>query len=189
MIARWDPSFHPIITEVAGFVRFAEFEDGITIQSNPDEMTGLTNRRGFKMLASQMIHMTDRMELNAVLIYIDLDHLKWINDNLGHATGDQALISTGGILKNSFRTSDIIARFGGDEFVILAVESAENTGEIMLARLEEQLNAHNKQMSRGYQLSFSMGLAHYEWDYPTSMELLLEKADEAMYKNKHAKKG
>jgi diguanylate cyclase (GGDEF)-like protein/PAS domain S-box-containing protein len=153
-----------------------------------DEMTGLTNRRGFKVLTGQLVNMTRRMKLNAVLIYIDLDGLKWINDNLGHAAGDQALIDTGMILKRTLRTSDIIARLGGDEFVVLAIESAENSGNLILNRLEEQLKKHNAQAGREYTLSFSSGMARYDWKNPQSMDDLLEAADKAMYEKKQTKK-
>jgi diguanylate cyclase (GGDEF)-like protein len=108
-----------------------------------DDLTGLYNRRGFKILANQTINMARRMKLNATLVFMDPDELKWINDLLGHAAGDQALIDTAQILKNVFRSSDIIARVGGDEFVALAIDSAENPGENMLKRLQEQLDIHN----------------------------------------------
>lgn len=152
-----------------------------------DELTGLTNRRGFTVLADQLINMADRMQLNAVLIYIDLDRLKWINDNLGHRVGDQALIDTASILNNTFRSSDIVARFGGDEFVILAIESVENSREIMLARLQERLKAHAP-ARRKYHLSLSIGLAGYEWKKPRPIESLLEEADRAMYEEKQAQR-
>ena len=152
-----------------------------------DDLTGLTNRRGFKLLADQLLQMAPRMKVNATLIFIDLDHLKQINDQRGHATGDQALIETGHILKNAFRSSDIIARYGGDEFVILAIESAENPLDGILKRLREQLDAHNLRLDGTYVLSFSIGLAHYEWKNPRTLEVLLADADQAMYRNKKTK--
>jgi diguanylate cyclase (GGDEF)-like protein len=154
-----------------------------------DELTGLTNRRGFKMLAGQLLSMTGRMKTNAVLVYLDLDRLKWINDHLGHAQGDQALKDTSAILKTTFRTSDIVARVGGDEFVVLALETVDNSGEIMLTRLQEQLELHNAQTGRSYELSFSVGLARSEWQKPISLDDLLAEADKVMYENKQAKKG
>lgn len=152
-----------------------------------DDLTGLTNRRGFKLLAGQLVGMANRMKLNAVLLYIDLDGLKWINDHLGHATGDQALIEMASILKTTFRASDIVVRYGGDEFVILAIETAENTGAIMLARLEEQTRLQHRADS-GYSLSFSVGTAHYDWQEPQTIEVLLGEADRAMYEDKQRKK-
>jgi diguanylate cyclase (GGDEF)-like protein/PAS domain S-box-containing protein len=165
-----------------------EIEMKLQELSLEDELTGLTNRRGFKMLASQLISMANRMELNTVLFYMDMDRLKEINDNLGHAVGDQVLKDAASILKNTFRSSDIVARIGGDEFVILAVESINNSRETMLARLQEQLAIHNKQLNKNYRLSFSIGLACHEWKNPRPMDALLEEADKAMYENKLANK-
>jgi diguanylate cyclase (GGDEF)-like protein len=131
--------------------------------------------------------MANRMQMNAPLFYLDIDRFKWINDNLGHAAGDQALRDAAAALKNSFRSSDIIARFGGDEFVVLAIESNENTAAVMLERLEENMRklAHANPNNR---LSFSIGLTHYQWDQPRTMEALLEEADRGMYEMKQAKK-
>jgi diguanylate cyclase (GGDEF)-like protein/PAS domain S-box-containing protein len=165
-----------------------QIENQLHELSLSDELTGLNNRRGFKVLAGQLINMANRMDVNAVLIYVDLDRLKWINDTFGHSAGDQALMDTGTILKNAFRSSDIIARFGGDEFVVLALESQENTHEMMLTRLDDRLNAWNSEAKRNFNLSFSVGLAESKRDAPVSIETLLEEADQAMYAIKATKK-
>lgn len=153
-----------------------------------DELTGLTNRRGFNMLTTQLINMVYRMQRDAVLVYMDMDGLKWVNDNLGHAVGDQALMDTGTILKSAFRAADVIARYGGDEFVIFAIQSDDISGETMLARLQEQLDAHNTRPNLKHPLSISAGLAHYHWQQPASLETLLEQADQAMYAVKQSRR-
>lgn len=152
-----------------------------------DELTRLYNRRGFNILANQMLKMAQRVKLNVMLIYIDLDDLKGINDFFGHAAGDQALLDTGRILKNSFRSTDIIARVGGDEFVAMAIESPEYPSEMMQNRLVEQVQIHNTWYGLDYGLSFSIGLARYEWQNPCSLEMLVEAADQAMYVGKRHK--
>jgi diguanylate cyclase (GGDEF)-like protein len=169
--------------------RRKEIEKELQELSLVDDLTGLTNRRGFKILANQLINMAHRMRMDATLIYIDMDQLKWINDNLGHAIGDQALIDTGQILKNAFRSSDIIARVGGDEFVTLAIESAESPSDVMMMRLLQQLDSHNARLDQPYVLSLSIGTAHYEWKRPRTLEDLLDEADKAMYADKQAKRG
>ncbi|MBK8794089.1 MAG: GGDEF domain-containing protein [Holophaga sp.] len=128
------------------------------------------------------------MRLNAILLYIDMDGLKIINDTLGHATGDRALKDLAALLRSTFRASDIITRLGGDEFVILALESAENPSSVILQRLEDNLSQHNAQPNRGYTLSFSYGTAHHRWDNPSSLDILLEEADKNMYIQKQRKK-
>ncbi len=163
-------------------------EQALQEMSLVDDLTGLANRRGFKILGAQLFGMVNRMKLNAVMFYIDMDGLKTINDSLGHAVGDQALKDTAAILKNSFRVSDIIARIGGDEFVILAVESDENSAEILKGRLIERVAACNAQPGRIYRLSISIGQARLRAGYARSLDALLEEADAAMYEDKQAKK-
>ena len=143
-----------------------ENEEKLRELSLADELTGLNNRRGFKMLAGQLIQVALRMKLDALLFYIDLDGLKGINDNRGHAAGDRALVETGQLLKNSFRSADIVARLGGDEFVVLAIELAENSDRSMHARLEERLKSQNDLPGRDYALSLSIGTARFEWENP-----------------------
>jgi diguanylate cyclase (GGDEF)-like protein/PAS domain S-box-containing protein len=157
-----------------------------------DDLTGLTNRRGFTMLSAQMMSMANRMELNAVLFYMDMDELKAINDNLGHTVGDQALIDLALVLKNTFRSSDIIARLGGDEFVVLAADSLDKTGGVLLERLQARLQAHldayNQRIGQKFQLSLSIGHARYDWKKPSTIETLLQQADKSMYENKQTRK-
>jgi diguanylate cyclase (GGDEF)-like protein/PAS domain S-box-containing protein len=153
-----------------------------------DELTGLNNRRGFQVLASQLINMVNRMELNAVMFYLDMDNLKLINDTLGHAAGDQALKDVASILRKTFRASDIIARFGGDEFVVLAIESVGNSRDTITERLRNTLKEYNTKNIHGYELSFSVGTALYKSDDPLEMDVLLEMADSSMYEEKLAKR-
>ena len=82
-----------------------------------DELTGLYNRRGFITLAEQQLKIADRMKTSILLLFGDLDGMKFINDTFGHQEGNQALIDTTNILKDTFRGSDILARVGGDEFL------------------------------------------------------------------------
>jgi diguanylate cyclase (GGDEF)-like protein/PAS domain S-box-containing protein len=164
-----------------------ETERQLRESSLMDELTGLNNRRGFKLLADQLIQVAKRMRVNALLFYIDLDGLKWINDIRGHAAGDRALIEAGVLLKTSFRSSDVVARLGGDEFVVLAVESDDQSAPTMLARLEERRRNRNAQPGREYRLEMSVGAACLEWGSSGSLDGLLEAADQAMYQMKHAK--
>lgn len=148
-----------------------------------DELTGLTNRRGFKLLATQLISMANRMQLNATLFFIDVDKLKMINDQYGHIEGDRALVQIAKILKATYRSADIIARISGDEFVILALDSTEVTRDAMMDRLleRETLQIH---LSHPYRLSFSVGYSKYEWEHPRSLESLFQEADQSMYERK-----
>lgn len=165
-----------------------QMEEQLRELSLVDELTGLSNRRGFNILANHFIDISSRMNLKAAIIFADLDWLKTINDSFGHAEGDQALIETANLLKRTFRSSDIIARLSGDEFVILASESCENSAEEVLSRFKARLEDFNSNPDRKYPLSISFGMAHYAPGQPKSLDELMQEADKAMYEEKLAKK-
>lgn len=148
-----------------------------------DELTGLYNRRGFLALAEQQLRLCRRTEKGALLFFADLDGLKQINDSCGHLEGDLALIRTAEVLKETFRDSDIIARFGGDEFTILAIEASDPSEATIMSRLREALRGSNKKESR-YHLSLSMGVARFAPRSTASIGELLAVADQDMYEQK-----
>jgi diguanylate cyclase (GGDEF)-like protein/PAS domain S-box-containing protein len=163
-------------------------ENALRKLSFTDELTGLFNRRGFFSLAEQQLKIAYRMKKRDWLLYADLDGLKWINDNLGHNEGDIALIDLANILKDTFRKSDLVARIGGDEFVVLGMEKEEANAEILVSRLLENLMAHNKKGIRSYPLSLSMGIAYFDPENSCSIDELLARADKLMYLQKKKKK-
>jgi diguanylate cyclase (GGDEF)-like protein len=150
-----------------------------------DELTGLYNRRGFFALAEQQLKMSKRLKRDALLLSADMDNLKEINDTLGHKEGDLALIDTANILRESFRESDIIARIGGDEFVVLQIENIDVDSNMLTNRLQNNLEIHNT--SRNKKLSVSIGIIRCEPECPYSIEELLIEADKLMYKQKRNK--
>jgi diguanylate cyclase (GGDEF)-like protein len=154
-----------------------------------DELTGLYNRRGFLTLASQHLKMADRLRKRVSHIFVDLDGLKRINDTMGHRHGDQALMEAAEMLKETFRESDIIARIGGDEFVVLAMDNAAGQLEdTWQQRVQENIATRNRRPNRTYALSVSMGVAYYDPDFPTALDDLLARADTLMYEEKRAKR-
>ena len=162
-------------------------EEELKALSLRDELTGLYNRRGFITLAEQQLKFADRMEKRMLLLFADLDGMKYINDRFGHHEGDSALIVTGYILKEIFRKSDIIARIGGDEFVVLAMETHDATEKIYTDRLKEFLDTYNTKVNHGYKLMLSIGIAHYDPASPCSIEQLVKRADKLMYEQKQRK--
>jgi diguanylate cyclase (GGDEF)-like protein/PAS domain S-box-containing protein len=154
-----------------------------------DELTGLYNRRGFLTLARQQLKMADRMHRGLFLLFADLDDLKNINDDYGHPEGDQALKNVAGILKDTFREPDILARIGGDEFVVLAIEgtSAANS-EVLSSRFFSHLAAFNEKGKRPYRLSVSLGIVRQLPGRTTAIEELMAQADRLMYEKKRQKK-
>lgn len=153
-----------------------------------DDLTKLYNRRGFTALAKQQIILADRTNRSAITLFVDLDNMKWINDNFGHQEGDRALIAVANILKRTFRRSDIIARFGGDEFVVFAIEAATYSNGALIIRLNTNLDQYNKKANLPYRLSLSIGAATYNPKNPCSIEDLIARADAAMYEQKKSKK-
>ena len=152
-----------------------------------DELTGLYNRRGFFTLAVQHIKLANRNKRGIFMLYADLDGLKMINDKFGHKTGDLALIDLANLLKKSYRESDIIARIGGDEFVVIPAGTAGDTVEIITHRFQKILMMHNEEIKRNYNLSASAGIAYYDPEKPSSLDELLIQADEMMYEQKRHK--
>jgi diguanylate cyclase (GGDEF)-like protein/PAS domain S-box-containing protein len=153
-----------------------------------DELTGRYNRRGFLALARQHINISNRMQKDILLLFADLDGMKKINDKLGHQQGDMALIDTANILRKTFRESDIIARIGGDEFVVLAMGQGEPDVSILKERLNKNLQLHNEHEGRQYQLSLSMGVTTYRKPAAHTVSLLMSHADKLMYEHKKTRK-
>jgi diguanylate cyclase (GGDEF)-like protein/PAS domain S-box-containing protein len=149
-----------------------------------DELTSLYNRRGFSTLGQQQLKTAHRAKTRMSLLFADFDELKGINDTLGHQEGDLALIEIANALRETFRESDIIARIGGDEFVVLVIETDGVSAENLTSRLQQNLEARNARGDRRYKLSLSMGIARYDPEHPCSIDELLAQADRLMYEQK-----
>ena len=152
-----------------------------------DDLTGLYNHRGFFTLAEQQLKAARRAKKEATLIYTDMDGLKAINDTHGHDEGSKALKEIAAILRRTFRSSDIIARIGGDEFVILETYAERTDAPSSVARLQENLRTHNAKQHRSYELSLSIGFVRGGLDEYSTVEALLTRGDELMYEEKRSK--
>jgi diguanylate cyclase (GGDEF)-like protein/PAS domain S-box-containing protein len=163
-------------------------EQEIRNLSLTDALTGLYNRRGFSLLADHETKLSHRIKRSMVLFFGDVDGLKKINDALGHAQGDLALQEVSAVLKETFRETDILARFGGDEFVALAVDAHLECADLLTGRIRHALEAHNQTADRPYQLSLSLGIARYNPEAPCTLSELIAQADDRMYQQKQEKK-
>ena len=164
-----------------------KLEETLRNSSLKDDLTGLFNRRGLLKQAAPYFDFARRQKEKLLLLFIDLDGMKRINDEFGHNEGDNAIINTAGILNRSFRSTDIIARLGGDEFTVLVTDLNANKEEA-ITRLNENLKAYNATETRGHKLAFSIGVATLEPERMTCFEELLEQADQAMYEQKRMKR-
>lgn len=152
-----------------------------------DELTGLYNMRGFYLLGEQTLRLAQRAELPFSVLFIDLDGLKKINDDLGHNMGSTYLADTGELVMNCFRETDVKGRFGGDEFVIAGQFSMVGI-ELAATRLRTMAATHNEKNPRKYPLSLSVGWVTLDHPSNESLKELVRRADEAMYREKRSKK-
>jgi two-component system cell cycle response regulator len=151
-----------------------------------DELTGVYNRRGLITLGQHEVKVAERMRTHFLLLFLDIDDFKSINDSFGHAEGDRALTDIADILRRTLRDADIIARIGGDEFCVLSVGGAESAaGEA--ERITSAVENHNRHAGRPYTLRLSVGSALFDPDRPRTIEELIDQSDQAMYQRKHQK--
>ncbi|MEG4809810.1 diguanylate cyclase [Microcoleus sp. F8-D3] len=162
-------------------------EEQVRELSLTDELTRLHNRRGFFVLGQQQLKVVHRQQSSCCILFVDLDGLKQLNDNMGHEVGDRAIADVAEILKQTCRSSDIVARLGGDEFVIFALNYLES-GKELVVRLQANIDRFNQESNRCYQLSISIGIHCCIPDGETSLEQLIALADELMYAQKRTKK-
>jgi len=153
-----------------------------------DELTGLHNRRGFVTLAEQQMAEARRRGRNLVVYFIDLDGLKWINDNLGHQEGDRAISDMAVVLTTAFRQTDIIARLGGDEFAVVATDLPDHSAGNLANRLQRYMDRHNAAEERPFVLAASVGTVVWDHRSQEQLEELLTRADSEMYEQKKLRK-
>jgi diguanylate cyclase (GGDEF)-like protein/PAS domain S-box-containing protein len=158
--------------------------------SDVDLLTGLLNRRGFVEAANRQLTLAQRQKWGMTLLFLDLDGLKWINDEFGHLEGDQALIETAAILRKTVRRPDILGRYAGDEFTILAFEGADSSdsSDKIAERLRINLETHNERKRLDRKISFSIGVARYNPTNTPMLDNLIDDADFKMYEEKRNKR-
>jgi diguanylate cyclase (GGDEF)-like protein len=171
-------------------VRFAierhRLQKALQTLSLLDDLTGLQNRRGFLALAEQHLRMIQRRGA-ALLVYVDVDDLKSINDTYGHLVGNRALVATANILRACFRQSDILARLGGDEFCVLMTDACKDSPPHVRKRLQQRVDFTNALSTLGFRLSLSVGMADVPAVLQPPLEELLRLADMQMYEQKRNK--
>ena len=176
---------------LARAIRFAIERQRLLAELNTkslvDPLTSLYNRRAFFALADRQIRVANRSQRGLLTLFIDVDNFKQINDSLGHQAGDRVLQEVANVLRVTFRHSDILARMGGDEFAILAIELNNKDGEAVIRRLRQNSKNRMGQMPGLSQVSLSIGLARYDPTQPCSVDELLGLADARMYAEKRKK--
>jgi len=151
-----------------------------------DSLTELYNRRYFFELAEQEINRTQRYQHDLAAMMIDLDHFKQINDQYGHLVGDYVLQTVARCLCESIRETDILGRYGGEEFVVLLPETSLSDGQEIAERLCQTVSAN--QIATGehtLSITTSIGIASLEEDDIT-IDILIDRADQALFTAKQA---
>ena len=157
-------------------------------QETRDYLTGLYNRQQIDELVNYRIS-RNRTHGSFSLVMIDLDGFKSINDTYGHEEGDRALIIFANVLSRSTKRIDIVARFAGDEFLILFESTDRKSVELIMERLQLNLDFENSRNGLPYNLRFSWGASVFDSGRHRSYSELLQEADEAMYRQKLRHKG
>ncbi|MDO6706837.1 diguanylate cyclase [Photobacterium sp. 1_MG-2023] len=174
------------IRDLVDLAKMAEKELGALYDATIDELTQISNRRGFVKLATKSLQHCQQRGTPFSLAFFDLNKFKAINDQLGHQVGDQALKDFAMLLSQSFRYSDLFARVGGDEFVVLYTGMDEMETRRAIRRFEQNVSEFNRGQHRPYQLLFSSGLYTVPAGQKMDLEEILAKADSRMYLNKMA---
>lgn len=162
--------------------------DHIHVLANTDELTGLLNMRGFMSILAREHGLAERHARTFTVAMIDVDRLKFLNDTNGHEFGNRALRQVAAILRDSIRETDAVARFGGDEFIVLLSEADIERAQEVMQRIRKRLNA--AELAKGatpLQLEVSIGLANFPYN-GTQLQEIIEAADAAMYREKQAKR-
>jgi diguanylate cyclase (GGDEF)-like protein len=148
-----------------------------------DELTGLHNRRGFLRSGAQLLERAESKQHGAILIYIDVDQLKYVNDTSGHDAGDALLRRAAQVLHDVSGGQNVVGRLGGDEFAVLDASAKRSDRNLVLRRIRDAVEDRNASTG-GFPLSLSIGFAEFDPLKPVSIMTLLALADRSMYRHK-----
>lgn len=157
-----------------------EYEKQLEHLSLHDQLTGLYNRAYFE---NEMDRLSKSREYPITILSIDLDGLKLVNDTMGHKQGDNLLAACAGILKKSFRSSDVLARIGGDEFAAILPRTGQKAGEAIIERITARVESYNHEQIGHFPLSLSIGQASAD-DVQRDLVEAFKEADDLMYRDK-----
>jgi diguanylate cyclase (GGDEF)-like protein/PAS domain S-box-containing protein len=159
-----------------------KMEERLQYQSTHDVLTGLYNRQYYEMTLERL---QESRQFPISLVVIDMNGLKKVNDVLGHSVGDDRLRQTGLLLKGVFRPEDVVARIGGDEFVIVLPNTDRQSAELAAQRVCTAFDEYNQVCAEEEQLSIAIGYA--TGGRETSLNSVFKMADTAMYENKKSR--
>lgn len=153
-----------------------------------DNLTGLYNRAGFNKYGGYVWRECMQKNTEAMILFMDLDGLKHVNDTYGHDEGDRFIKTVASILKRCKHHGEIVMRYGGDEFVVLVSDISEQCAGEYRARISEEIQSFNMNQNLPYQISASIGLYITKPERQSDLEEAIEEADRRMYEIKREKK-
>jgi len=145
-----------------------------------DKLTGLYSRQAFLVLGQHYLKLASRANKGLIFLMLNIENLKSISDNYDYQEKENALVDTAKILKQSFRRSDVIARYAEDSFAIIALEAREDSNKILINRLHQNLNAHKLKSKKAYTLALNIGTTYYDPKSPCSIAELMARARKAL---------
>ena|GEM_PF-2533854 len=158
-------------------------EDRLAAMAAQDPLTGLLNRRSFEEAAQRVLASSSLVPARAAVLFLDLDHFKVINDRLGHAAGDEILVSLSSLLRSHLRENDLIARLGGDEFTIFLAGTGLDEAVLTAERLRQAVGEYDFHLgATHFDLTLSIGVAAVQG--VDDLSSALARADSALYEAK-----
>jgi len=173
-----------VTAQVAMEREFEELNGQLRELALTDELTGLRNRRGFLAVGTHMLEVADRHVVTTQLLYLDVDNMKELNDQLGHGAGDAGLQAVARALTRVLRHADVVSRLGGDEFVALVLALDDQGRDVVERRIQGYLRATPTVAEVGRRVEVSIGWASRPPFSPLGVEDLLAAADRSMYRVK-----
>ena len=176
-----------VSNQIATAIERKRMEDELKRLAHYDTLTGAYNRGYGLELLQRQLKLSKRDKSPLLFAYSDLDNLKDINDEFGHEEGDRAMVQVAKLFKSILREVDIITRMGGDEFLVIFLDSSLNEIPIIRKRLSKELVRLNQISQKPYKIGFSTGFSDYDPANPQSMDELIRIADQMMYEEKKRK--
>jgi len=179
----------PVVTMVSFFIaHFANkskrYKDTIECYAIQDHLTGIYNRRAGMEFLDQQIKLSKRYNESFTVGFIDINDLKYVNDNFGHLEGDFLIQKICRTIEDNKRDSDILTRVGGDEFVIIFTKCTPDLAEAMIKRTVQDLDEFNKLAVKPYKISMSYGFHEYTAESDYTINEMIAEAERKMYEHK-----
>jgi len=179
-----------LLSRVKKELKMQDMVEELKLLASTDPMTKLYNRRYFSKISEYTVNLAKRDEKDISIVILDIDDFKHINDTYGHHIGDEVIISLANILLKNKRKSDIVCRYGGEEFVLLLPNTSFEGAKIVAQKLQQDTEQFVLELADNFKINFtiSLGVAYVDITQPRAIEVAIKYADEALYRAKNSGK-